>query len=142
VPGKTIGDRTLELERLTALLEERLENLRQQADRVPEMELRITAIDERFETVRRDLGRMETNFADAAGKVQEINEKQLTLQHVDPASFRERLKELEVKIEHLEKQRSEQRGKNWAIALAVVSALIGSVFTILTQFLSKYLPLK
>jgi hypothetical protein len=54
--------------------------------------------------------------------------------------MRDRLIKLEAKLEHLEKQRSEEHGRTWAIKLVVVSALIGSGFTILTQFLSRYLP--
>jgi hypothetical protein len=49
---------------------------------------------------------------------------------------------LEVKLEQLEKQRTDEHGRNWAIKLAILSALIGSAFTLLTQLLSKYLPVK
>lgn len=55
---------------------------------------------------------------------------------------RDRLIKLEAKLEHLEKQRSEEHGRRWAIKLAILSALIGSGFTILTQFLSRDLPVK
>jgi hypothetical protein len=55
---------------------------------------------------------------------------------------RDRLIKLEVKLDQLEKQRSEEHGKSWAIKLAIVSALIGSGVTILTQLLSRYLPVK
>lgn len=55
---------------------------------------------------------------------------------------RDRLIKLEVKLEQLEKQRGEEHGKSWAIKLALLSALIGSGFTLLTQVLSKYLPVK
>lgn len=55
---------------------------------------------------------------------------------------RDRLIKLEVKLEHLEKQRGEEHGKSWAIKLAFFSALIGSDSTLLTQFLSRYLPVK
>jgi hypothetical protein len=55
---------------------------------------------------------------------------------------RDRLIKLEVKLEQLDKQRSEEHGKSWAIKLAIVSALIGSGVTILTQLLSRYLLVK
>jgi chromosome segregation ATPase len=140
VPGKTLGDRALELERSTALHEERLENLRQQSDRVPEIELRITTIEERVEALRRDLGRLDTSLGEVVGRIQEINEKRLAFEQIDPASFRDRLKELEVKLDHHGKQRTEEQSRNWAIKLAILSALIGSGFTILTPLLSRYLP--
>jgi predicted nuclease with TOPRIM domain len=54
----------------------------------------------------------------------------------------DRLTKLEVKLEHLEKQRGEEHGRAWAIKLAILSALIGSGFTILTQLLSRFLPIK
>jgi chaperonin cofactor prefoldin len=142
VPGKTLTDRALELEKLTAFLEERVENLREQIDRVPGMELRITLIDERVEVLRRDLGRIETGFRDTDSRIQDVEKKALGLGPVDAASLRERIREIEVKLDHLEKQRSEEHSKTWAIKLAVISALIGIGFTILTQFLSRYLPVK
>lgn len=55
---------------------------------------------------------------------------------------RDRLIKLEAKLEHMEKERSEAHGRYWAIKLAIISALIGSIFTILTQLLSRYLPVK
>jgi hypothetical protein len=55
---------------------------------------------------------------------------------------RDRLIKLEVKLEQMEKQRTEEHGKSWAIKLAIVSALIGSGVTILTQIVSRYLPIK
>ncbi len=67
----------------------------------------------------------------------------------DVERFREELKDqrdriikLEVKVDQLEKQRIEEHGKTWAIKLAIVSASIGSGVTILTQLLSRYLPVK
>lgn len=55
---------------------------------------------------------------------------------------RERLTKLEVKLEQLDKQRGEEHGRSWAIKLAFLSALIGSAFTLLTQLLSRYVPIK
>lgn len=55
---------------------------------------------------------------------------------------RDRLIKLEVEMDQLEKQRTEEHGKTWAIELAIVSALIGSGVTILTQLLSRYLSAK
>jgi hypothetical protein len=55
---------------------------------------------------------------------------------------RDRLIKLEVKLEQLEKQRSEEHGKSWAVKLAILSALIGSGVTLLTQLLSRYLVAK
>jgi hypothetical protein len=55
---------------------------------------------------------------------------------------RDRLIKLEVKLEHMEKERSEEHGKSWAIKLAIISALIGSVSTIVTQIISRYWPVK
>jgi chromosome segregation ATPase len=142
VAGKTHGDRLLELETNVSRLGERVESIREQIGGLPEFGTRVTAIDQRIEGVRIDFVRLNAELNAVVGRVQEISDKRLTLEQIDPASFRDRLKELEVKLEHLEKQRSEEHGKTWAIKLAVVSALIGSVFTVLTQLLSKYLPVK
>jgi hypothetical protein len=61
---------------------------------------------------------------------------------VDFKDQRDRLIRLEVKLEQLEKQRGEEHGKNWAVKLAILSALIGSGVTILTQIVSRYLVAK
>jgi len=116
VPGKTLGDRALELERSTALLEERLENLRQQSNRVPEIEVRITAIDERVEALRRDLGRLDTNFVEVIGRIQET-EKQ---QH---ASAEKKLEEL--------------RSRRWDLFKLFLAALLGSALTLASSVVSK-----
>jgi len=142
VAGKTHGDRLLELEAIVARLQGNVETIRDQIGGLSEFGTRVAAIDERIESVRIDFTRINAELNAVVGRVLEISEKRLAIEQIDPASFRDRLKELEVKREHLEKQRSEEHGKTWAIKLAVVSALIGSVFTVLTQLLSKYLPIK
>jgi len=92
-------------------------------------------IDELIEAVAKLKGNVEalSKFVDSIEK--DIDE-------MDVPSMRERLKGLEVKLEHLEKQRTEEHGRTWAIKLAIASAVIGSVFTILTQLLSIYLRVK
>ncbi len=140
--GKTQGDRLLELERIVTTLGVHVETFREQIGVLPELGARITAMDERFKDLRLNVGRVETGFGEVDVRIRNVEKTSSGLEPADLASLRERIKELEVKIGHLEKQRGEEHGRAWAIKLAVLSALMGSGFTILTQFLSRYLPLK
>lgn len=114
--GNTQGDRLLEIEKLVARLEERVETIRGQIGGLPEFGIRVTTSEERIESVRSDVVRLSTGFNEVVGRIQETEKQQRAI---------------------AEKKLEELRSRRWDLFKLFLAALLGSALTLASSVVSK-----